>query len=105
MLDFPDRVKMIREFVAAIDSASSGRFASPDGRNGLPLEVGYFRTQYIAARTAEAVIQTVLSKDGRVGVMEKEDRLLVTDYPENLAMVEKVLDKSTARGRRCASPR
>ena len=33
----------------------------------------------------------MLSKDGRVGVMEKEDRLLVTDYAENLAMVEKVL--------------
>jgi general secretion pathway protein D len=93
VLDFPDRVKMIRDFVAAIESASSGRFASPDGRNGLPLEVGYFRTQHIAARTAETVIQTILSQDGRVAVMEKEDRLLVTDYPENLAMVEKVLDQ------------
>ena len=93
MLDFPDRVKMIREFVATIDSASSGRFASPDGRNGMPLEVGYFRTQYITAHTAEAGIQAVLSKDGRVGVMEKEDRLLVTDYADNLAMVEKVLER------------
>jgi general secretion pathway protein D len=91
VLDFPDRVKMIREFVGAIESASSGRFSSPDGRSGLPLEVGYFRTQHISARTAELVIQTILSQDGRVGVMEKEDRLLVTDYPENLAMVEKVL--------------
>ena len=35
----------------------------------------------------------MLSKDGRVGVMEKEDRLLVTDYAENLAMVEKVLEQ------------
>jgi general secretion pathway protein D len=93
VLDFPDRVKMIREFVAAIESASSGRFSSPDGRSGLPLEVGYFRTQHISARTAELVIQTILSKDGRVGVMEKEDRLLVTDYVENLAVVEKVLQQ------------
>jgi general secretion pathway protein D len=93
VLDFPDRVKMIREFVSAIDAASSGRFAAPGGREGLPLEVGYFRTQHIAARTAEQVVQTILSSDGRVGVMEKEDRLLVTDYPENLAMVEKVLER------------
>jgi general secretion pathway protein D len=93
VLDFPDRIKMIREFVAAIDSASSGRFASPDGRTGVPLEVGYFRTQHISARTAELVIQTILSKDGRVGVMEKEDRLLVTDYAENLAVVERVLQQ------------
>jgi general secretion pathway protein D len=91
VLDFPDRVQMIRDFVAALDTASSGRFAAPGGREGLPLEVGYFRTQHISARTAEQVIQTILSNDGRVAVMEKEDRLLVTDYPENLSMVEKVL--------------
>ena len=91
VLDFPDRVQMIREFVAAIDGATSGRFASAGGRDGLMLDVAYFRTQYISARSAEQVLQTVLSKDGRVGVMEKEDRLLVTDYAENLAMVEKVL--------------
>jgi general secretion pathway protein D len=93
VLDFPDRVQMIRDFVAALDTASSGRFAAPGGREGLPLEVGYFRTQHISARTAEQVVQTILSNDGRVGVMEKEDRLLVTDYPENLAMVEKVLER------------
>ena len=66
---------------------------SPDSRNGVPLEVGYFRTQHITAKTAEQALQAVLSKDGRVGVMEKEDRLLVTDYAENLAMVEKVLER------------
>jgi general secretion pathway protein D len=93
VLDFPDRVQMIRNFVTALDTASSGRFAAPGGREGLPLEVGYFRTQHIAARTAEQVVQTILSNDGRVAVMEKEDRLLVTDYPENLAMVEKVLER------------
>ena len=39
VLDFPDRVKMIREFVATIDNAGSGRFASAESRNGMPLEV------------------------------------------------------------------
>jgi general secretion pathway protein D len=91
VLDFPDRVKMIQDFVAAIDGASGRRFSSPDSREGLPLEVGSFRTQYVSAKAAETVLQTVLSKDGRVAVMEKEDRLLVTDYAENLLMVEKVL--------------
>ncbi len=71
VLDFPDRVKMIREFVAALDSASSGRFASPDSRNGVPLEVGYFRTQHITARTAEAVHSSRAQQGGRVAVMEK----------------------------------
>jgi general secretion pathway protein D len=91
VLDFPDRVEMIRQFVSAIDGASDRRFTSSENRTGLPLEVGYFRTQYITARAAEQVLQTVLSKDGRVAVMEKEDRLLVTDYAENLLMAEKVI--------------
>jgi len=60
---------------------------------GQPLEVGYFRTQYIAARAASEALQAVISKEGRVGVLDKEDRLVITDYAENLAMVEQVLKK------------
>jgi len=90
VLDFPDRVEMIRKFVAANDGGSN-RFASVDGQSGLTLDVAFFRTQYVTARAAEQALQAVLSKDGRVGVMEKEDRLVITDYTENLAMVEKVL--------------
>lgn len=91
VLDFPDRVKMIRDFVATLDGAGSGRFASAESRNGVPLEVGCFRTQHISAKSAEQALQAVLSKAGKATVMEKEDRLLVTDYGDNLAMVEKVL--------------
>jgi general secretion pathway protein D len=90
VLDFPDRVAMIRKFVEANDGGS-GRFAGPDGTSGLTLDVAYFRTQYIPVRAAEQALTAVLSKDGRVGVMEQEDRIVVTDYTENLAMVEKVL--------------
>jgi general secretion pathway protein D len=91
VLDFPDRVKMIRDFVSTLDTAGSGRFGSAESRNGMPLEVGYFRTQHISAKTAEQALQAVLSKAGRATVLEKEDRLLVTDYPDNLEMVEKVM--------------
>jgi general secretion pathway protein D len=98
VLDFPDRVKMIRDFVATLDNAGSGRFASAEARNGVPLEVGYFRTQHISAKSAEQVLQTVLSKSGKASAMDKEDRLLVTDYADNLEMVEKVL-KSIDRPR------
>jgi general secretion pathway protein D len=86
VLDFPDRVDMIRKFVAAIDGASGGF-----GGDSATLEVGHFRTQHITAKAAEQALQPVLSKEGKVGIMEKEDRLVVTDRPENLAMIEKLL--------------
>lgn len=91
VLDFPDRVKMIRDFVNTLENAGSGRFPSAENRDGIPMEVGYFRMQHITAKTAEGALAAVMSKEGRCAVMEKEDRLLVTDYAENLAMVEKVL--------------
>jgi general secretion pathway protein D len=93
VLDFPDRVEMIRRFVASNDGGS-GEFGNPASRLGAPLEVAYFRTQHITARAAEQALQAVLSKDGRVGVLEKEDRMFVVDYAENLGMVEKVLERA-----------
>lgn len=92
VLDFPDRVKMIREFVTTIDQATRSSQAG-GARAGQPLDVGHFHTQHVPAKAAEEALQAVLSKDGRVAVMEHEDRLVVADYPENLAMVEKVLEK------------
>jgi general secretion pathway protein D len=90
VLDFPDRVEMIRKFVSANDGGSS-RLVDPNGQTGPTLDVAYFRTHFVTARAVEQALQAVLSKDGRVGVMEQEDRLIVADYTENLAMVEKVL--------------
>ncbi|MCC7085325.1 MAG: type II secretion system protein GspD [Pirellulales bacterium] len=91
VLDFPDRIRMIRDFVSTLENAGSGRFPSAENRDGTPMEVGYFRTQHIPAKTAETALSAVMSKEGRVAVLEKEDKLLVTDYAENLTMVEKVL--------------
>jgi general secretion pathway protein D len=104
VLDFPDRVQMIRQFAASIDGASRGGPASRTG-SAQPLEVGYFHTQYIEAKAAGDALQAVLSKDGRVGVMEKEDRLVVSDFAENLKMVEQVLkriDRPRPQVRICA---
>jgi hypothetical protein len=91
VLDFPDRVKMIRDFVASLDSSTGGvgGLTGP----GQPMEVGYFRTQHISVKSAEDALQAVLSKEGRVAIMEKDDKLIVSDYPANLAMVESVLER------------
>ena len=91
VLDFPDRVQMIRDFVKTLETAGTGRFASGESRDGQALEVGYFRTQHISAKTAEQALQAVLSRSGKVTILDKEDRLLVTDYSDNLEMVEKVM--------------
>ncbi|MEX2317819.1 MAG: secretin N-terminal domain-containing protein [Pirellulales bacterium] len=91
VLDFPDRVKMIRDFVTTLEQAGERRMSMGGSQLGLPLEVAYFHTQHISAKTAEQALSAVLSKSGKVGVLEKEDRLVISDYAENLVMIEKVL--------------
>jgi general secretion pathway protein D len=93
VLDFPDRVQMIRDFVTSVDNATQAEHAGVGVRAFAPLEVGSFRTQYITAKAAQDALAAVLSKEGRCSIMEKEDRLLVSDYAENLAMVESVLSR------------
>jgi type II secretory pathway component GspD/PulD (secretin) len=93
VLDFPDRVQMIRDFVTSVDNATQAEHAGVGVRAFAPLEVGSFRTQYVTAKAAQDALAAVLSKEGRCTIMEKEDRLLVSDYAENLAMVESVLSR------------
>jgi general secretion pathway protein D len=91
VLDFPDRVQMIRDFVTSIDNATQAEHAGVGVRAFAPLEVGSFRTQFITAKAAEDALVPILSKEGRCSIMEKEDRLIISDYAENLAMVEAAL--------------
>ena len=53
VLDFPDRVQMIRDFVTSVDNATKAEQSGLGVRAYAPLEVGYFKTQYITAKTAE----------------------------------------------------
>ncbi|MEM8864815.1 MAG: hypothetical protein AAGF31_04645, partial [Planctomycetota bacterium] len=97
VLDFPDRVKMIREFALSVDAAA--RRASGTARGAAlgmgpeELQVAYLKTHYIDAASAEPVLRTVLSSAGRVASMTDEDRLLVVDFAENLDMAATVLQR------------
>jgi general secretion pathway protein D len=93
VLDFPDRVQMIRDFVTSVDTATKAEHTGAGVRAYAPMEVGYFRTQYITAKEAQDALASVLSKEGRCSIMEKQDKLVVSDYAENLAMVETVLNR------------
>jgi general secretion pathway protein D len=93
VIDFPRQVLLVRNFVRSLDGEGEFGFASPGSVAGAPLEVGYFKTQHISAKSAEQALIAVLSKSGRIGVMEREDRLVISDYAENLAMIEKVLER------------
>jgi general secretion pathway protein D len=94
VVDYPRQVQLVRSFVRSLEGdGGEDELDAPGVGRGSLLEVGYFKTHHITAKTAEQALAAVMSKSGRVGVMEKEDRLVVSDYPENLAIIEKVLAK------------
>ncbi|MEM9185560.1 MAG: hypothetical protein AAGB00_03600 [Planctomycetota bacterium] len=97
VLDFPDRVKMIREFADSVDRAAlraSGRpVGASVGAGPQQLQVAYLKTHYISAENAVPVLEAVLSTSGRVASMKDEDRLLAVDFAENLQMIATVLQR------------
>ena len=94
VLDFADRVAMIREFIANIDANSK-----PPADSVLsdlppePLSVAHFSTQYVSPADAKEALEVVLSKEGKVAVIDNERRIVVVDYPPQLAQVKSVLDQ------------
>lgn len=91
VVDFPDRVEMIRDLIKQLDTA--GRGAGTQGVGPRQLEVAYFRTHFVPAADAAQALDVVLSAEGRSAPVDGDDRLLVVDYPENIRMVEAVLTR------------
>jgi general secretion pathway protein D len=57
------------------------------------LQVAYFHTQYIPVDNAKPTLSAVLSSTGKLATMPLENRLVVVDYPSNIDMVKRVLEK------------
>ncbi|QDV74126.1 secretin N-terminal domain-containing protein [Botrimarina mediterranea] len=91
VVDFPDRVEMIRDLIKQLDTA--GRGVGSHGVGPRQLEVAYFRTHFVPAADAAQALEVVLSAEGRSAPVDGDDRLLVVDYPENIRMVESVLTR------------
>lgn len=91
VIDFPERVKMIRDLVASVDAATRGPGMLDSTGRPKSLEVGYFHTQYVTIADAKKLLATVLGPVGRVEAVDGEDRLIVVDFAENLRMAERVL--------------
>ena len=93
VIDYADRVAMVREFVEKMDNAakvSSG--GMPAGASNR-LEVAYFHTQFIPVDNAKLPLDAVMSQMGRVATMPEENRMVVVDYASNIEMVKKVLER------------
>ncbi len=91
VVDFPERIAVIRQFVEEVDR-SAGTIVG-DTTAGLQRKVAQFTPQYVKVITMKESLDSVLSKDGKAIVIEPENRIIVVDYPMNLEMASRVVQE------------
>ena len=90
-VDFPDRLARMRQFVEEMDRAAGGINNGTIGDDSAPLVVAAFSPEFVAASSLLAAVETVLSADGKVAVVEPDGRLLVTDRQERIELARQVV--------------
>ena len=91
VIDFADRVTMIRQFVQELDQAA-GKIAGALGTGASDtISVVQFTPQYVSAEALQSSVETVLSAEGKAAVVTPDNYLVVADYPPQLALAGQVI--------------
>lgn len=93
VVDFADRVESVRKFIEQMDAAAARTTGGVPAESYKRLQVAYFHTQYIPVDNAKPTLTAVLSSTGKLATMPAENRLVVVDYPSNVDMIRRVLEK------------
>jgi len=98
VVDFPDRLARMRQFVEEMDRTAGGRAKGPVADAGGPLTVASFAPEFVAAASLKEALETALSADGKAAVLELEGRLVVTDHQERVELARQIVkDLDTPR--------
>ncbi len=103
VVDFADRVQMIREFARQLDQAAMQRVGAPGGQK---LEIGHWALQFIKVDSLQGPVESVMNarqaspgpegapvgaSSGQVSIVPEENRLVVIGTAQELAMVDQVV--------------
>ena len=93
VVDYPDRVARIRRFVEDVNRIAARQVAQSTSTGPQPLEVLELRPQYVVPTALEAAVKSLLSEDGKASIVEGEDLIVVTDYPERLDNIRRTVQR------------
>jgi general secretion pathway protein D len=93
VLDYADRVESVAAFIARMEDAAAQNVTGVASKPDATLDVAYFHTHFVPVSSVQQPLASVLSPMGRLGVMPRENRILVVDYSANIEMVRKVLER------------
>lgn len=93
VVDFPDRVAMIRQFVEEIDAAAGRQHQGGAIGVGTQHETAHFAPQFVPATALKDTVQSLLSTTGTVDVILGENRLVATGEANRLRVVRRVIEE------------
>ena len=88
IVDFPDRVATITKMIQDLDEAAS-RVRGTGGGDDTRLDVRTFRVQYVLAASLKEPLSNLLSPDGKIATMARENKVVIVDYPPQLRLAER----------------
>ncbi|NQT40849.1 MAG: hypothetical protein HQ581_25360 [Planctomycetes bacterium] len=93
VLDFPDRVARIRQFVDELERASGQRAVGQMGDNSDSIRVAQFSPQFVTAASLKTAVETIISAEGRVAVMDPENKLVIADYLSRIQLAQQLIEE------------
>ncbi|MBI1314719.1 hypothetical protein GC176_25785 [bacterium] len=109
VLDYPDRMLLIRSRLQELDLAAgqmtravaeadqskladADAFAAASNSAGMvELDVRVFRPQFVKVQTLLPAVESLISRNGRVAVLENEDQVIVADRSDILDVIEEAV--------------
>ena len=89
VVDYPDRVALIRDFVQGLNQSSNSNATDSAGGE---LQTLQLQPQFVPALMMKDALGAVLSKEGKVIVIDGENRVVVVDYPYFLRLARQVME-------------
>ncbi len=105
VLDYPDRVELIRSRLQELDLAA-GQMArattgtesnsdtlvgGPNADGTIELDVRVFRPQFVKVQALLPAIESLISRNGRVAVLENKDQVIVAEHSTILDVIEEAV--------------
>ena len=87
--DFPDVVASIRQRAIELDRAAGHVVGMASSSGGSTLDVLHITPQYVKADEIKEALQSLLTADGKLAIVEAENRVVVADYAANLQVIQR----------------
>ncbi len=91
VVDFPDRIASIRELIEQIDAVQVREKTGGTALAGDATEVVHISVHFVQAETLIDSCKAVLSKDGKVAALKRENQIIASDHRDRLALVKNLV--------------